>query len=63
MICLKIKEILDKAYVDDIITNVTSVSYTHLCGVTRIGSAESSDRKDHISAYQRCSGNGRNIRI
>ena len=28
MICLKIKEILDKAYGDDIITNVTSVTIT-----------------------------------
>lgn len=26
MICLKIKEILDKTYVDDIITNVTYVT-------------------------------------
>lgn len=26
MMCLKIKEILDKAYVDDIITNVTYVT-------------------------------------
>ena len=28
MICLKIKEILDKTYVDDIITNVTYVTIT-----------------------------------
>lgn len=42
----------------------TSFGYPGIrCRVTRISSAESSDRKDHISAYQRCSGNGRNIRI